>query len=357
LATPLRGRYLVRDSTAYLYLRSADALFSLVAGGRPPAKTPPRRVVIGVGGHLGDAILATGFVASIRERIPEADIGIVGSRLAQSIFGDHPAVQRFHLRDHWKANRTESHVAALRRSWRTFGRVRKELRAAAYDTAVDLYPFYPNLAVLFWRAGIPRRIGFASGGGGPLYSTAVEWTERPEHMTRSQGRLLEEFGIPGECAERYVLPPIPDEAIRMAAQLLDSRGVAASFTILHPGTGSQQKAWPMRDWIQLARAQVARGNGVVITGAGATEAALAQAIIREVPEVASLVGLTSIPVLRAVLTRASIAYAVDSAAAHLAAAEGIPSVVLMTPNSDPVQWRPLSERTRMVFTSAELIEK
>jgi ADP-heptose:LPS heptosyltransferase len=58
-----------------------------------------------------------------------------------------------------------------------------------------------------------------------------------------------------------------------------------------------------------------------------------------------------------VLKGASIAYALFSAAAHLAAADGVPSVVLMTANSDPVQWRPLSNRTRMVFTSEELLAR
>ena len=221
MATPLRGRYLVRDSTAYLYLRSLDAVLSLVAAGGPPPATPPRRIVVGVGGHLGDAILATGFVAAIRDHVPGADIGVVGSRLAESVFGNHPAVQRFHVRDHWKANRAESRLAAMRRSWQTFHRATKELRAAAHDTGIDLYPFYPNHAVLFWRAGVARRIGFASGGGGPLLSTAVEWTEAPEHISHSQGRLLEVLGIPAERAGRYALPPIPPEAGRLAALLLD----------------------------------------------------------------------------------------------------------------------------------------
>ena len=58
-ATPLRGRYLVRNPVWNLYLRGCDALLGALVGSGPrAAPPPPRRLLLAVGGQIGDAVIA-----------------------------------------------------------------------------------------------------------------------------------------------------------------------------------------------------------------------------------------------------------------------------------------------------------
>jgi hypothetical protein len=116
----MRGKYLVRDISGYLYLSALDAALSLLPRGTR-APNPPARIVIGIGGHLGDALLASGTVAAVREAFPHAEIGVAGSQFARPVFISHPAVQHFHQLDHWqfkRANGKRAGIGRLRDSYR-----------------------------------------------------------------------------------------------------------------------------------------------------------------------------------------------------------------------------------------------
>jgi ADP-heptose:LPS heptosyltransferase len=327
----------------------------MLAPKRSRALDRPGRIVVGVGGHLGDAVLATGAIASLHEHFPDAEIGVVASAAGRVILDGHPAVSRFHQLDHWKTDRAGRPMQSFWR-WRNSERhALADIRRARFDVAIDLYPFFPNMSALFWRAGIGVRVGYTSGGGGPLLTLPLEWEADRVHTTVAHGRLLGALGIPPEGAGRYALAPIPPVDQARAVTLLRERGVIGKFVVIHPGAGSRRKQWSDEGWIALARTQVRSGLQVVITGAGSHESIAADRIAAEVPGTVSVVNLTPVNQLRAVLQRAQRVFSLDSAAGHLAAAEGVESVVLMTGISDPLQWRPLSPRSRVVYANVDCL--
>src|ERR1043166_540997 len=72
--TPNRRRYLVSNAAGYLFPRTLDAIASLTPSTAREAPTTIRRIVIGVGGHLGDAIIATAVLPAIRHASPDVEI-------------------------------------------------------------------------------------------------------------------------------------------------------------------------------------------------------------------------------------------------------------------------------------------
>lgn len=349
------SRYLIQSPAGRAYVSALDAMLSVVA--RDSTGPRPGRIdklLLGIGGHIGDAIIASSALRWARSALPDASIGVAISSAARPVLEGHERVKWIHTVDHWKLNRAAVSWPAKRlRSAETNRQAREEIRAVGYDAAVDLYPYYPNMAVLLWRSGVPRRVGYASGGGGPAFTSAVPWLDSDEHMAAHQRRVLRELGVHVEAPLDYDLPQLSAGVIANGARLLSRHDLEPKrYAVLHPGSGDARKDWPLVRWIDLAELLGANGLQVVVTGAGARDESLVRNMQQASPALVSLCGATDIPALRYVLRQSAGAIVIDSAAAHLAAAEGTPGVVLMSPMTNIAQWRPLSSRISVLMESA-----
>lgn len=349
---PLRGRYLVHHPLWNTWLRVSDAAVQLLAPAAPTQRlSAPRRLLLAVGGHLGDAVIATSAIAAARGAWPEAEVGIVTGSWNRRVFERLDGVKWLHEVDHWKLNRgAGSWWARATRAISTSRDATREIAAVGYDTAVDLYPYYPNASLLLRRAGIPTRIGYASGGGGGHYTRALEWSVGG-HASSDHFRLLAELGVTPLVDPTYRLPPLSSSAVESARARISAAGADPDrYVVFHPGAGTAQKQWPERHWTDLAEAMHAKQLAVVLTGAGARDR-------ERVRRLAGVAGTYDVcdqlawDELRATVRGARAVVSVDTVTAHLSAAEGTPTLVLATGIDDPRRWRPLG-RNVVVFTEA-----
>jgi ADP-heptose:LPS heptosyltransferase len=339
----LRGRYLVRRLPVYAYLTALDWALQLRPStrGRAP-RAEIRSIIIAIGGSAGDAVIATSIIDSIARSRPELKVSVLAPSWSCNLIAGHPAVTRVHTLDHWHTSRTGSILPRIRRWIATRARVLRELRAANYDAVIDLYPYYPNTAVLMQQAGIPVRAGFASGGGGPAWTTSVPWTEYPVvHISDRQLEVAARVLGPLAPPARYVLPEISSADREAVGQIIDD---LRRYVVMHIGAGDRRKMWDESRWIELANELVESGQTVVMTGAGKAEREMARVIQQSVPGIVNAVGQTSLGSLRAVLAGSQCVIANDSLAGHLAAAENVPIVSVMLGPNEPERWRPLAAR-------------
>lgn len=347
----LHGRYLVRQPLARLALRSVDFVLGMLHCGRHQTQAgTPRRVLLSVGGHLGDAVVATTAVRLLRDALPDVEIGVLAPSWSRAVFAGHPAIRWLHHVDHWKLDRARTSILAAWRHHRETARTaRREIRSVGYDHAVDLYPYFPNAAPLLYRTGIPERIGFVSGGFGPLYTRPLTWEDRPENWhTAEQHRylLLQLPGMPSEAATvplRYDLPPLDGRATEAVARRLraDAPAAAPRYVVVHPGAGSARKEWSVAGWRSVVGTLSRHGIATVVTGQGASQERMAREIAHGIPGCASLAGRLDWESFRAVLAGAAVVASVDTVAPHVAAATGVPVVVLSAGTSDIEHWHPL----------------
>lgn len=347
--SPLRGRYLVQHRLWNAWLRASDLVASLVL--RPtPVTSPPRvdRLLIGVGGHIGDAVIATSVLAPLEGALPGVEIGVLASSWNRQVFDDHPRVRRVHVVDHWKLSRTGTALGRVAASWRTEREALRELRSARYDAAVDLYPYYPNSARLLRRAGIPLRVGYASGGDGPFFSVAVDWAP-VGHVAEEHLVLLRHVAPAiGRPEPRYEMGPLPADAAMAANRALAGAEVGGAYAILHAAGGSAHKDWSCEGWVQVIEGLQRRGLPVVLTGAGSRDRAVAAGIAAAGRGVVNFVDRLRWNEFRHVIARASLVLSVDTVAGHLAAASGTPVVVVMAGTDADARWRPLGARVSVL---------
>ncbi len=146
---------------------------------------------------------------------------------------------------------------------------------------------------------------------------------------------------PGEAAPvRVPQLHLPPDLIAAGERRLRLYGAVA---LLHPGSGSAAKNWPLASFRSLAR-RLASGHGFApVFLAGEAEAAAANDLAGEFPVLAGL----SILDAAAVLAASSVTVANDSGIAHLAAAVGARVVALFGP-TDPALWGPRGTRVSVL---------
>lgn len=307
----------------------------------------PRRALLVKLRHIGDALLGTAVASALKAAVPGCLVTYLvpsGTEALLSLCPDLDAVLTVQRRGGVRDG-LESYARA---QW---GLLRR-LRLGRFDLVLDLGGG-DRSAFLAWISGAPRRIGTlppheTGRARRRLYSRVVT-RDVFAHTVQQDLDVLRGAGFVVESAPvRLHLP----ESLRQqaAARLRAARiGTDRPLVVVHPTSRWAFKAWPEGKVAACVRRLRAEGIQVVLTsGPDGEERRRLHRILEEVQApVAQFPGTLALPELAALITSAQAFVGVDSAPAHVAAALGIPSVVLFGPtgayNWGP--WVPTPERS------------
>jgi len=352
--SPLKGKYLVRNAALNRLLRVTDWLLSrrLLSRAAPPEIPRPRRILLANGAHLGDVLLSLSVLPALRYAFPQARLGFLSGTWARCLLDQHPLVDWIHLVDHWKLNRSPLPLwERLRRYHDTRRRALHEIRRKSYDIAIDLYSYFPNSIPLLWQAGIRCRLGYTSGGFGPLLTHGLDWIPRNQHVTEYHADLLRCMGLSDhDLRYRDPLLPVQNAYLPQAVGAdMHRLGIAPQgFVVFHTGTAAPLKEWPLPRWRQLAQAMTAEGHALVFTGTAGREQRHGEQIGAGLPRCLNLCGRLTWQGFVTTVRRARLLVGVDSVAGHVAAAVGTPCVVVSSGITSPTQWGPRGAACKMV---------
>jgi ADP-heptose:LPS heptosyltransferase len=344
-AAPLSGKYLVRNRVVNRLLRVTDWLLERCwPPGRAARALPaPRRILLANGAHLGDVVLSLAVLPVFRSAFPRARLGFLIGSWARPVLHDHPLVDWIHLVDHWKLNRAGLPLwQKVRHYQRTRSQALRAIRGKRYDVAIDLYYYFPNSIPLLWQAGIPCRIGYTSGGFGPLLTHGLDWTNQDQHVTAYQADLLRVLPVSDNDLLRQHTPlhaarPLPEGVVEeFRRQGLPPR----DFLLFHMGTGAAFKEWPLPCWRHLAERVIGAGHVLAFTGSSGAERRTSDAVMAGLDRCLNLCGRLTWPEFVTTVRAARLLVGVDSVAGHVAALVGTPCVVVSSGITNPGQWGP-----------------
>lgn len=167
-------------------------------------------------------------------------------------------------------------------------------------------------------------------------------------LTTLQKGVLESENIPWKKTEKYIFPAREDivEAGKLLRKYNKGEGSHPLWAI-HPGSGSPHKNWPVERFIETAELLRDRGRVQPIFLLGPVEQerglildgiqARGRLVIKGLP----------LPLLAGVLSLCAGYLGNDSGVSHLAAALGLPAVVLFGP-TDPAFWSPRGTAVRIL---------
>jgi heptosyltransferase-3 len=273
--------------------------------------------------RLGDVLLATPVIRSLRIAFPAAAIDALVNDGTAGVLAGNPDVTRI------LAFRTPPGLApdAL-----TAARILRR-----YDVALSLVP--SDRSTIF--AALAGRISAGLATGRDAWkrrwlSRAVDHDWQNTHTVRMNLAVLAPLGVTPH-ADVVSAWSAGDEAAASVALGLPE---GAPFAVIHPTPMFRYKEWTAEGWVALAAWLREQGLGVVLTGGGDEgERRKVAAIAGRVPGVSDLSGRLSLAEVACLLARARLYCGPDTVVTHMAAAAGIPVVALFGP-SNPVAWGP-----------------
>ncbi len=274
----------------------------------------PRILVIALR-RLGDVLLTTPLIRSLRRAWPEATIDALVFADTAGILEGNPDLNGIVA---MPASRTTLQSAALaRRLWRR------------YDLAVSTQP--GDRPTFFAFAAGRVRVGPVESDFNGRLKRTVYNRSFPRvgglHRVEENLRLCDLIGI--KRAAEVVCP----------ASATSTQTPADDYAVIHAAPMFRYKQWTTNGWRELAKALAARGLTLIATGGPAEQERRYLDAVWSGLQVQRCDGKLSWPQLAALLAKARIYVGPDTSVTHLAAAAGCPTVALYGP-TDPRLWAP-----------------
>jgi len=273
------------------------------------------RIMVIRGGAIGDFVLTLPAIKLLRDRFPQAHLEILGYRHIAAL-----AEKRFY------ADAVRSiESASLAKFFARNSELPAEL--ARYFGGFDLILSYLYDPDKIFETNV-KECSEATFLAGPSK------LDNSEHAALQLARPLAILGLSlTDPAARL----FPSEADRAAVMNL----VEGDFAVLHPGSGSETKNWPIENWIALGDALLARGDQLVIV-AGEADVNRMRSLKEEWKgKPVQFAENLPLPQLAALL-EGSFFIGHDSGISHIAAAAGARCLLLFG-WTDPAIWAPANE--------------
>lgn len=274
-----------------------------------------RRILVLRGGALGDFIVTLPALAALRRAWPDARIELAGNVTAAAVARSTRLLDAVHSQHEarWSALYDDAPLSGEFAPW-----------LASFDLVVNFWPDDSGeLARHF-----PRRAGqtFLSASAQPAQAPAAA------HFCAALAPLGLAAGEHSFSLRPRPRTPAPD-----------------AFIAIHPGSGSAKKNWPIDRWHALCEWLRDEHDAALLIITGEAESAEAQALARFGTSARQL----PLDALAEGLAQCRLFVGHDSGVSHLAAACGVPGVLLFGP-TDPAMWAPPLPWVRSVRRGTDL---
>lgn len=298
-------------------------------------------------GDIGDVVLATPAIRAVKESHPAARLSILVFKPYGSLLAADP-----HLHEIVETSRVSGSFTRRIQEYSIFVR---ELRQRHYDLVIDLRTGDRG-ALLSFLSGAKMRIG-CQGTRKQFWHDflftrvlrELKAAPLPVHPGADQSlRVVRELGITTEDSTPHLYIAPADR--QRATALLAEAGLAPAtgMVTVNPFSRWKYKEWSNEKWGEvLDRLWEARRVPTVLVGSPEEATGCEEIVAGREGRTISLAGKSSLGELAAILSMSSLHLGVDSAAPHIAAAVGTPTVTLHGP-SDWRAWRVISEQHRVI---------
>ena len=263
---------------------------------------------------LGDCVLTTPAIALLRSARPDLRIAVVVEDRFAGVFEENPAIH-----------------AILPPAISAIARFHPDLTLNLHGGSRSL--------VLTAASRARFRAGFAHFRHSAVYNVRIPTAQqilgvdRTVHTAEHLASAMFYLG-----AERR---PVP-----RASLYAERRRTARPYAVIHPFASLPAKTWPAQNFLQAAE-HIERHQQlepVFLAGPGEDASAFAKYRVVSAPPLREV---------KALLAGASLFLGNDSGPAHIAAAFGVPVVVLFGP-SDPVVWAPWQVESAVLTHPADI---
>ncbi|RTZ92709.1 MAG: lipopolysaccharide heptosyltransferase II [Deltaproteobacteria bacterium] len=302
------------------------------------------RIIVRLPNWVGDVVMATPALLSLREGFPESKITVMGKENARLL------LEGLGLWDTYLPfNRHGKEAGTLK-----FLKIASEIRRQRFDLGIIL-PNSPSAAILFALGGVRKRIGYNRHGRGALLTHPVAVARErgkfiPVPMIRYYMRLMEAAGVTPTTDHPRL--EVHEEDMRWAEERWESLGFKDGSPVVAITPGASYG--PSKQWLPEYFARVSdllqeELNAHVLFLPGPGEETLMDEILSQCHHHPAALPPSETPLnrLKAIIKKADLLLTNDTGPRHIAVAFRRPVVVLMGP-TDPRYTALALEETRVL---------
>lgn len=271
-----------------------------------------RRILLMSCTAIGDTLLSTPAIRSLRQRYPDAEITLLVNAAYHSLFAHHPDIDG---------------VLDYHGGYRRFFRLAWTLRRARFDLVAILHANEPQATPLAYLSGARWRFKLPNSSRFRFLLSNHEHVSQWGDFTHGIDQRLAVAALAGaqQMDKQMVLPVDPAQRTALRQWLAERHGIADSDVIVgfQVGASTASRRWPPARYAELARQLLAAYPAltIVITGSP-QERALADAVAAEVGDGRLLVTAGEVPLARmpALVQRFHCLVSPDTGIMHMAIA-------------------------------------
>ncbi len=306
-------------------------------------RSAPSRIVVRCPNWVGDLIMAIPALRALREGFPGAEIALLLKPHLAELMAGSPWHDRVIPLEIYGASRRRGRLA----------RAARELRAERFDLGVVL-PNSFSAAWILWRAGVPRRAGYARNGRSLLLTDRLPPPREggvivPAPMQRYYLDLVARLGCPSRGTELSLF--VTAEESKVIAERLAGTVLAETRPLVAVAPGASfgaSKQYPPERFAAAADAVLEKHGGAAILLPGPGEEREARAVAGAMRGRAAVIWPpVTLGPFKAALARSALLLTNDAGARHIAEALGVPHVVMMGPTDR--RYSAMSERHAIVL--------
>ena len=298
-------------------------------------------IIIRTPNHLGDCIMSLPMINQTGEAHLGASITVLTPENLAGIYEQNPAIDNI-------VTIPSEHVHGLI----SVIKIKDIITQGNYDLGYILPPSF-GAAASFKLAGVKKRIGYIADGRRLLLTKALPLPAplNAEHRSHLYFNLLLRSQ---EMALDYITPKLflNDSDIKQGNNLLEKffGENNISFCTIAFQAVAESRRWGYENYSELIKKIISTYNLKIVLIGSKEERSLGDNLVQSAGggDVINLAGKTSIRESASIISTAKFFVGNDSGAAHLAAAVGIPIVVLSGAD-DPKSTSPITANKKMIY--------
>jgi len=297
----------------------------------------PRKILVRSTNWIGDAIITTPAVRTIRENFPDAKISMLVHPWVADVFSASPHVDE--IIHYYK----KTHHKGLAGMWQ----LGREL-SGKFDMAILLQNAF-EAAFITKIAGIPVRVGYNRDCRGLLltHPVPIDKEIKKIHQVHYYQHMLEELGLkPGE---NKLFLQVNEADQEYAAQLVEKIKRSGPVIGLNPGAAyGPAKRWPAEKYAELAAKLCEKYDAAIMVFGTNDDNQAAQTVSNMCSnDIADLTGKTTLGQAIACIQACTAFVTNDSGLMHVGAALAT-SLVAIFGSTNPVTTGPFSDNSVVV---------
>jgi len=282
---------------------------------------------------IGDVILSTSLIASLKARNPSFVIDVLVRKGNESLLQNNPAINNIHIWD-----KSKNKISSI---FQTVKKIRKE----EYDLIVNLQRFASS-GIMTVLGGAKETRGFSKNPMSFFFSKKYKHQIEPKKPVHETSR---NFSVVADLCEGVIQRPVlfPSEGDFKVVEKYQS----TAYICIAPASIWYTKQLPFQKWIELIEQYHAQfpSHAIYILG-GKTDAALGSKIIEasKCSQLINLCGQLNFMQSASLMKDARMNFVNDSGPLHICSAMNAPVTAFFCSTTPDFGFGPLSDNSRIV---------